>query len=218
MIDDQIQPQPNPGEYIRTYYQSMSTAVWIPAAQAVITGISAGAVAGSAAWLVEYGRPWPVLFTTATIAHTITWLSMLRRWKDLIWRIESALGVDLEQDGVAGQLDQRQAPIRVEVIQDRKIQIVDLPAQQDQLIDLATGLLRGVPFSEAQWTGRGQPFSKRQFKQLREAMIARGLIRWNNPDAPAQGLALTHTGSAMVQTFAAMAASPTPALQDRTNG
>lgn len=198
-------------ESIRQHYQSVSVAVKIPALQAVITGLTMGLSAATVAWLLEASRWYAWGVSVASLTLSASWLLLLYRWHDLVNQIELALGIDLNHDGRVGDIEPP-PPIRIEVKEDHRLSMIDLPGNQEQLLALASGLVAGLPFSESQWTGNGAPFTKRQFHELRAVMIKRNLICWNNPNAKAQGITLTRSGSAVIRHLASMAASPIPAL------
>ncbi len=91
-----------------------------------------------------------------------------------------------------------------------RLNFIDLPARYDQLEILARGLLDGATLSEAQWSGGQGVFTRAEFSQLRAELIRRGLARWNNPNTPARGAALTPAGRAVMRQFSMMAESPPP--------
>jgi len=73
----------------------------------------------------------------------------------------------------------------------------DLPCSRDALTKLANGLVNGIAFSETSWTGKGKPFTRGEngtFIQLRDALLARGLIQWRNTDVPTLGMEPTRAG------------------------
>lgn len=102
--------------------------------------------------------------------------------------------------------------VRVEVIEEqgRKGQYIDLPATAGQLQRLAAAVLRGASLSEGQWTGAGAPFSRAEYRQLREELIRRGLASWRNPHAPAQGFELTAAGRAVMRRLADLQTTTPP--------
>lgn len=74
---------------------------------------------------------------------------------------------------------------------------MDLPGGPGELEELARGVLLGRPFSEAEWTGNGRPYSRAEFRSLRSVLLERGVLEWRNADAPSQGVALTRPGRAV---------------------
>jgi len=198
------------------YFHTLPVAVVYPLLQSTITGISLGLSVGALAWVAGHDRPAALGLLSASIIQSGTWLLSLSRWHKWVYRLEDLTGWDLNQDGRIGREDPPE-PVRVEVIQDngRRVDFIDLPASQDQLVSLASGLITGIPLSENNWTGSGAPFSKREFHSIRDLLIRRGLARWINPRARAQGLELTGSGRSVMRRFASLAAAPTPTIQNR---
>lgn len=81
---------------------------------------------------------------------------------------------------------------------------IDIPASEEELITIAQGLQAGAPFTLAALTGRGRLLSRAQFEALRGYFLENGLMRWVNEDAPAQGVALTASGSDLMAHYAAL--------------
>ena len=79
--------------------------------------------------------------------------------------------------------------------------MLDLPGTPESIAQLGRGLLLGRSFSEAEWCGRGRPFSKPEFVALRAQLVERGIVRWRDERSPAQGCELTHAGRAVFRAF-----------------
>lgn len=191
----------------RSYFHTLPVAVVYPLLQSAITGASLGLCASALAWFVGNERPLAIGLLVACLAQAITWLVTLSRWHRWVYKLEDVTGMDLNRDGEIGRPVE---PVRVELVGDngRSTKFIDLPAKEDQLVQLGTGLLQGTPFSEMNWTGRGAAFSKNEFRDIRNEMIRRGLLRWINPNARAQGLELTYPGRAVMTKFACMGVRP----------
>ena len=70
----------------------------------------------------------------------------------------------------------------------------ELPGTVEALQQLASGLLAGRGFTEAAWTGRGRPYTKTEFHELRDKLLEQGFLQWRNERARAQGVELTQDG------------------------
>lgn len=207
---------------VRIHYSSRSSMVDVPLHQALITGLLSGLVIAGTVFLAarELGdlRPHVAALTWAGIgAPVITllaWLGLSASARRLVWMLETAFVQDLDGDSRIGEPWTETEPpretVRVEIAEDdgRRQQFVDLPVGVEKMIRLSRSLVAGSTFSESQWTGAGALFSRSEFHALRDEMLRRGWIVWKNPSAPAQGLAPTRTGWAVIKYFAEM--SPTP--------
>jgi hypothetical protein len=163
----------------------------------VITGLLAGAIAMGAQWKV----PWLFGLTAGSLAAVIWFWSTVDLWR------RSAYPAPEPGPGAT-----RPAPtVRVVLEREDGADLIDLPANSHQLVQLARGVLEGQTLSESAWTGSGQPFTRAEFSNLRGELIRRGLATWNNPRTPARGVQLTRGGMAAMRTFASMSHYPTGA-------
>jgi hypothetical protein len=96
----------------------------------------------------------------------------------------------------------------------QQTQLIDLPTDRERLELLARGLLAGLPFSEAQWSGGQGIFTRSEFSQLRAELIKRGLASWNNPHTNARGAQLTPSGRAIMRRLGGAPAAPYPLPQE----
>jgi hypothetical protein len=210
----QEQTKDDTGGEVRRHYQSPAVAVWIPAVQATLTGIFLGVAMGVAAAALSWPRPWAWGLGVFAIVQAATWLLLLSGWRSLVWSLERALGVDLDRDHQVGD-PQR---VRIELTQPNEgghvTQIAELDVDPAKMGDLSRGLLAGASFSEAQWSGAGALFSRSQFRKVRDEFLKRGWLEWVNPEARAQGLQLTRSGTAVIRYFAQVEKPPT--LKART--
>lgn len=204
----------NPGDdqQVRKHYQSSKVAIFIPGGQSFLTGVFIGLAALFISWVAGAAKPWLWGLIVWSLVQAWTWITLLQRWTNLVQSLETAIGADINQDGYIGDPVER---VRIILDQDdgRKVDIIDLPASKDQLISLADGLLTGSTFSEAAWTGQGSIFSRSQFARLRDELVRRGLLSWNNPNTPARGLSLTPGGKAAMRYFASFAGGVSPTLR-----
>lgn len=193
-----------------TKYQAdpLRDGVIVPLAQAVITGVMAGIVAGGIWALARWPfSPWLVGLIAGSGVMFFSWLAYRSNWQMVF---ESITGADLNKDGYIGpppvvvQPPKEPEKIRIEVIQDegKAGDWIDLP-YPEKLPELSRGLLEGKrQFSQTTWSGRGHLFSRAEFETLRGELIRRGLARWKNPEAPSQGVELTPAGKAVLRRLA----------------
>jgi len=96
-------------------------------------------------------------------------------------------------------------------------EFIDKPAMLESMKIIARGVVyerRGL--SELDWTGKDRPFSKPQYRKIRDMMIERGLIDWIDYNAHAQGVQLTRIGRAVLLRLAEEGPAPTPLLDGFT--
>ena len=182
----------------------------VPLGQSLVTALLCGAVGGLVAMLLDFPMsPWRFGAITGGVALVVAWLSLLGATRSLLWEIERISGRDFDGDHHAGPPPPEPAPLRVEVVEtvedvERwRIAKVPVPAGDPaKLQDFARGLLAGRPMSESEWTGSGKPLSQRQFRAIRDELLACGLARWRDPDEPRQGAELTGAGRAVLRRVA----------------
>lgn len=204
---------------VRVHYQSPRVALLIPGLQAFVTGVVVALPVGLVAALVDFPSPWQIGLVTWALTQALVWAGLLLRWMDIVSALENFLQKDLNGDGFIGDEEpQRETPtVRVEYVenQGRHVEYVDLPVDEEKLIDLASGVLAGLPFAESQWSGAGALLSRSQFRALRDEFMRRGWLEWINPDARAQGVQFTRQGGAVIRHFASMAGDASPTLAER---
>jgi len=189
---------------------SLESDVWIPLLQALIISAAWMLLVGLALGLVIYWTSlpwWLVPLTTTGVGVVIFALQVtgfIRERRELLWKREETESRDLDGDNVIGKPEPVTLTVEVatKTNRGRQIQIVNLGIPPEKAVALARGTLNGRSFSEADWTGRGKPFSRREFKALRSTLVERGLVAWRNPSAPAQGVELTRVGRAVFERLA----------------
>ena len=198
---------------------SLRDGVLVPILQALATGILSGLALAGVLWLAGVESAWRWSLALIPVVWLVMWLASLSHWRASLERL---LNRDLNNDGVIGEqpvriIEQPSPEVRVILERDngRETDFIDLPAQPEQLRQLADGLLSGRQFALSAWSGTGAPFSRSEFERLRDELIKRGLARWRNANAQAQGAELTLPGRAVLRRFASDASSLSPALQAR---
>lgn len=77
-----------------------------------------------------------------------------------------------------------------------------IPTDRRRAVILARGLVQGYPFTESQWTGARQPFTTREFSQIRTAFIVAKWAAWRNENTPQRGAVITSAGMAVMRYYA----------------
>jgi hypothetical protein len=197
---------------VNAEFLTIKTSVVIPGIQALVSGcFYGGAFSGVTAVANNLNLltvpVWAVGVTVGSLVALRAWHNLLDDWRLLLYGVEPQPFQESEPINLP--------PLRVELAanEGRSVQFVDLPAEPEQLIQLATGIVEGLSFTEAQWTGTGAPFSRGQFVRLRSEMIRRGLAAWNSQNDAARGARVTGKGMALCRYFASMNQPPTPVLE-----
>lgn len=208
-------PTPQHVESERAHLFTPAAGVWLPALQALMTGI----IIGSAAWIYAYLLKSENWFNVGVIVGiffmVISWLLFLLRWLALTKpvKFEKLTRLDLNGDGRIGQ----PVPmIRVMVTSEdmRHGIIAELP-YADRLPQFAKEVLDGTPLSERNWSYPGKLFTPAEYREIIDAMMARSLLRWVNPSLPKSGRELTPYGRAALRAIA-KGAPPTPLFPEPT--
>lgn len=187
----------------RSHLFRLSSGVGLPLAQSSVTGFVVAGAVGVYCWLLGApGAWWKYSLGTLVGVLVIAWLVLLWRWLKLTTPLERLLNIDLNKDGVVGEPEPVQV-LRVELKSEdgKQLRFLDLP-YAERLPDFFRSLETGSSLSESTWCGSGAAFSKPEFFRLRDELLKTGIIRWRNPDAPAQGLDLTPSGKAVARYIA----------------
>jgi hypothetical protein len=197
-------------------------AIGVFALAAAFTGLFIGLAVVGLAWAGGAAKVWLWGVVSWTLCQAAAWLWLVSRWASLIIPLERLIGVDLNQDGVIG--DDHPDPPLVRIILDtpgangnRHTIIANIPCAQEKLVALAAGIMAGAPVSEERWCGAGAPFSKAEFRAVREELIKRGLLAWRNPMSTAQGIIVTTGGMKAFRYFASLSSSALP-LSENVGG
>ena len=173
-------------ERLNTY----QAGAFLPALQAVVTGVLFTAII-SGVVLVTGAEPVWLLLGGGFVAF-VAWLALLKHWLKLVdWQ-------EGYQEPEPVILDPDPPAVRIELLERREGswtgEYLNLPVTPAQLRLLSSGVVSGGTLSENAWCGSNRPFTKRQFHQLRQALLERGWLEWRNMDAPAQGVQASRVG------------------------
>lgn len=183
-----------PTETDRRHLFDVST-VGAMAGAALITGAFSGLAVLIMVYLIGWPKPWAWGMAVFAIVLISAWIMFLLRWFGLTAPIERVTVLDHDNNPATPPV------VRVQLTsEDRRVtQYADLPSTPEKLATFARAALAGRPISDREWSGVGRPFSQNEFAQLRETMIARGWLRWKNPDYPTQGVEISAAGRAVMR-------------------
>jgi hypothetical protein len=201
---------------------SYKTGVVLPAAQSVVTGGFFTGVLAGVVWLTETPAPVVYLLAGGLFVAWLAWLFLLTHWLQLVNYANGIQPVTryevLDEEEPEPELEQPSI-IRVNLLEENggytRGQFIDLPCQPEQLRLLAGSVVAGGSLSEGSWCGFRKPFTKKQFHELRQALIKKGWLAWRNLNAPAQGVEVTHAGRRVFQHLVYNHFSPTEQDEDR---
>jgi hypothetical protein len=172
----------------------LETGCIVPAMQSLFVGILSGSVATGLAFWMDLSEPWALGVICGCCAALWLFISGINLWRLDVFSVPYAAPEPVEATV------QQITPLVVHL--DKQIQMVDLPASPAQLRDLSTGLLAGMSFSEASWSGEGRIFSRDDFRKLRDVWLQKGWCSWANPKSKNQGISLTPQGAAVCRHLA----------------
>src|SRR5574341_612706 len=199
---------------------SVASDVHVPLLQSLITSV---AVTLSLSALTVAGG-WSPAIPVFGFAATFTgsWLYLSADARSLRRTIEKATRRDIDGDGYIGApaVVEPSEPVRVEVAERRddgrllSMRFLTLPdgVTESMLFDFCAGVVSGKPLSEAEWSGAGRPFSRAQFRALRDEFVARGLGEWIRGESSTQGWRLTRRGQLVVNALKSAAVNRAAAV------
>jgi hypothetical protein len=157
----------------------------------LLRSATAGILLFIAAWalgsLLSWDKSLPIAVTVGACVAVLTWQVEGAAWRR---RIDTLAGVsdpaapstpsntllELRMDGLPQHLSYANLPVDLERLQVMAAEIV----------------YNGAGLSEAVWVGTW--FSRQEWVQLRQALISRGLAKWNSERNTARGVSLTRAG------------------------
>ena len=204
-------PPTPPAPSSKQYLHTMIAGALLPFAQSTIIAL----VIGVGTWIIA-GLIFDIQdpHKSAIFFAAITWVYMMIKlqmhWLTLT-AVENIVQRDINRDGVIGTppvpREEKRVKIQVNHIKGNgsyQSEMYDLPCTPEKLTALAQGLQMGAPFTEEQWAGKGKTFSTPKFRILRDEMIKHELAEYINPEEKRQGMQLTESGVALMQTYASL--------------
>jgi hypothetical protein len=189
----------------RKFLHTVQAGIGVPLLQSLATAVIVGIAVMTVALVSNVLDPWKPTVVLMALAMAGWWLYSLWRWTRLTERELPKVQVQsVDDDG--DPLTPKVVRVQLDWITDaghyQQTSIFDLPATEQQLGELAEGLLNGGrSFSEKEWCGAGHPFSVNGFRELRSEMIKRGLLTRKSAKDHRQGYELTEEGKAIFRQF-----------------
>lgn len=204
----QVQPTVNmPPQTTHEFLHTDQAGVLVPLKQTMWTALIIGGTVFAFTLLFDVldGWKWGVAAFFLSLAGV--WVLRMTDWR------KQALKEDWNGWGTGwdGEAEPETHVVRIQmqhVEQNGHINVTkqfDLPVNDDELRELASGLLLGRPFSEREWAGAGKLLSSARFRDLRAVMIRRGLLELVSDKDPRQGYRLTEDGEAVMRDYADLA-------------
>jgi len=177
------------------------TPVWV----VLILAMGSGAVVFTGVGLLAWACRWPVRLALGASggAILVVWLFLVLGIRELL--VATEVTRQVASVPIAAPAEALPARVQIEITEPEagRWRLVDLPdVTPAQLAELARGLALGRPFAEAEWCGRGRPFSKATFRTMRAELLERGILAPRHPRAPWQGFALTPAGRHIMERIA----------------
>jgi len=175
--------------------------VIVPLAQAFITALCVGILAGIITLWREWS--WPIPFVAFSVILAISWWWLLLDHRSLLRVTERVIGRDVDGDGFIGA--PQPAPVQETSIAYTEPTPGGLHMERDTLkvsqAELAfigrQVILGGRPFSKA--IVDGVTITENRFRDVQAIMREKGYARYKNPTAPKQGAELTRKGEATLR-------------------
>lgn len=201
----------------KQFLHTFQVGLLLPLAQASITAVMS--MIGTVVVLylfdaVDFVKPTLVMGVLTWIS---TFLYLMRRWLNLS-ALERMTGMDINGDGQIGVEKKKPAEplvIRLDDVRNGnyRSRTMEVNATEEQLRELAEGLLNGKPFTEREWTGRGKPFSSGQggsFRALRATWLKQGILEVVSYKDNRQGFDFTDMGWATLAKLAGIVPEAPP--------
>lgn len=184
-------------------FPTRESQVVVPLLESLITGVFVGL---SVAPFVMYrygfwtGLAWGgISFLGASF---VQWIRLTGNYRNLLWKLETITGQDLDGSGGVGEPLPPAPPIRVEVQEGQSLKFADLPGDRSALVEFARKVNDGiVTFSES--GARRAGYGATEFGRLRDVFISRHWAYWNHPTQRQQGVTLRGSGRAILAQLAA---------------
>lgn len=175
---------------------TLASDVLVPAAQSLVTGGAVAILAGVVILATHADLTGWLAVGLGGVAAAVTWFWLLGDQRRLLRTRETLTRRDAANV-------QPPDVLRLEVSQpgDHGAHWLfsDLPIDRTAFVTWATAALSGRSLAQSAWTGKGALFSRSQYDALTAACLQAGIVRYQNAQAHAQGVALTPAGRATLR-------------------
>ena len=186
---------------------SMESDVLVPLSIALLSGVLLSALLVVLIQEIRPGmllHPWEVWSTLALAISSGVWLWQVIQWRELLWKVENRINVDLTGDNIIGN------PRRVIEVSlqtgDRHTRLVSsdwLGMDDRDMVRFARGLTKGRSLTEAEWRkDPAFPQGINQFRRVRSRLVEAGLIEKAIPGRINSPYVLTAAGRAVMRRLA----------------
>ena len=175
----------------------IGAAVVIPLLQSAVTASGAALLTLAICVQLDAVKPFAYALLAGAVIFVVAWLGLMDRW----YRV------------LEGGAPHPARKFRVELAAGKSLQFFDLPASHEQLTALARAVMGGATLNELSFSGYGRPFTRAEFRVLRDELVRRGLAEWRSFGAPSQGVQLTASGRGIMRHFASPAFKPGHGLE-----
>lgn len=178
--------------------------VIVPLLESLITGAFVGVCTVAGVTYVQRsfldGLAWGGISLLA--ASFFQWIRLTGSYRNLLWRLETVTGLDVDGSGEVGQPEPLPQPtVRVEVLEGHTWKFENLPGDNDSLYSFSRDVVNGVrTFSERGAADNG--YGVENFRKLRDLFVDRGWATWNHPNRKQQGVSLTRGGNWLIREIA----------------
>lgn len=178
--------------------------VIVPLLESLITGAFVGVCTVALVTYVQRsfwdGLAWGGISLLS--ASFFQWIRLTGSYRNLLWKLETITGMDVDNSGEVGEPAPIVQAIRVEVQEGQSLKFADLPGDRAALVEFAKKVNSGiVTFSEA--GARRAGYGAAEFGRLRDVFIERHWAYWNHPSQRQQGVSLRGSGRAILAQLAA---------------
>lgn len=174
---------------------SDKTAPFYLAAFAGISGLFLGLAALALGLVFPWKHPWAIAGVTFALVGAGAWLGLLAWWRSVVERIHK-----IERPVPSAEPYQFTTRLTVVTgVNNSEGVYLDIPVDRERLFEVAAKLAAGCEFSHASLAGRYRPLSRSEYEALRDALLARGLVRWKDARSHNLGLELSRAGAAAMR-------------------
>jgi len=188
----QVKPELPPGvgriqRDVPTRAPEVGSDVLVPLCRAIISGAFLFAIVGVLVIVLDW-LPWYAACLAGGVAAMLVWFGKGLSDK-LLWATETITGADIDRDGQVGR-PSFEIVERIERPHGQQYKMFDLPGEPEMFAKVCYGTLTGSQrLTQAVWAGKNKPYSRAEWDDLCDMMVARGWWAWNNPDHHPSGIA-----------------------------
>ena len=170
---------------IITHYETVTVGIKIPLLQSIITAFLLSLLICVSTYALKWDW-WKIGGISFVVILALDWIRRSEAWRRSVWELEGLLHLDLNRDGIISEPViepvREEVRITVDTSDGKQTQFIDFPVSRAKLSEMASGVCSGQALSEASMSGAGALFSRSEYNQIRDTMIKRDWLVWNNPE------------------------------------